>query len=577
MLILYIIILINIKIFVSSKGNLSALLFSRMSTIALIFTSILTYNILHLTSISWGIGIFNGLLQVSQISVFFEIFILLIGSFILVAWPLIKIDKASNINSNNGSTNPIQQSHQGSISYYLNLVKDKICEALYLKGSQPLQEGLISGENLYSYSKENIQDKEYSSTNLGTTSLPRNETESSILANYKYYINYATDYSIIVLFSTLGAILLVSSFNLVSLYLSIELQSYGLYILSAFYKDSKLATLAGLKYFLLGGLSSCFILLGSGLIYTITGLTKFDSIYSLLSVAVSNNLEISQGITLGLIFIFISFLFKIAAAPLHNWSPDVYNNTPTIVTIWLTIMPKISILILLLELYVQIDGASITLATDIILNKASTPLGSEGNNLLSLLSPLNNIEWMNTPIYKIQTIILICSLLSLCLGTIVGLAQTEIKRLLAYSTIAHIGFILLALAINTEQSVDSFLFYILQYSITNLNIFLIIIALGYIYNKFISNYNNVDKNSGLFLNKEVELGTPGTVTADWITKNRQINGNIEDQAGEWRLPDIKKISELKNLVNLNPLLCLSLAICLFSMAGKFICSMPSYY
>ena len=79
---------------------------------------------------------------------------------------------------------------------------------------------------------------------------------------------------------------------------------------------------------------------------------------------------------------------------------------------------------------------------------------------------------MNTPIYKIQTLVLISSLLSLCLGTIVGLAQTEIKRLLAYSTIAHIGFILLALAINTEQSVDSFLFYILQYSITNLNIFL---------------------------------------------------------------------------------------------------------
>src|SRR5882724_820021 len=157
--------------------------------------------------------------------------------------------------------------------------------------------------------------------------------------NYKNTI----EYSLIIIFSTLGASLLISSSNLISMYLSTELQSFAVYILPTLYKDSELATNAGLKYFLLGSLASCLILLGSGLIYTYTGLTNFESIYSLLSV--SNNNSIIQGLTLGFIFIFVGFLFKISAAPLHNWAPDVYDDSPTIVTIWLTVMPKISILI----------------------------------------------------------------------------------------------------------------------------------------------------------------------------------------------------------------------------------------
>jgi NADH-ubiquinone oxidoreductase chain 2 len=136
------------------------------------------------------------------------------------------------------------------------------------------------------------------------------------------------------------------------MYLSIELQSFGVYILATLYRDSESATSAGLKYFLLGGLSSCLILFGAGLIYTFTGLTNFESIYSLISVSYSNN--IIQGLNLGFILIIVGFLFKIAAAPLHNWAPDVYDDSPTIVTIWLTIMPKISIIILLLELHTQL-------------------------------------------------------------------------------------------------------------------------------------------------------------------------------------------------------------------------------
>ena len=167
----------------------------------------------------------------------------------------------------------------------------------------------------------------------------------------------------------------------------------------------------------------------------------------------------------------------------------MYNDSPTIVTIWLTIMPKISILIFLLEIQSQI-----------------------GNSLITIFS------------FSLKNLLLISSLLSLLIGTIVGLAQLKIKRLLAYSTISHIGFILLALAINTEQSIDSFLFYIIQYSITNLNTFLILIALGYVFKN----------NSHSILNS---------------------------------FQDIKYINELKGLFFNNPLLSLSLTICLFSMAG----------
>jgi NADH-ubiquinone oxidoreductase chain 2 len=173
----------------------------------------------------------------------------------------------------------------------------------------------------------------------------------------------------------------------------------------------------------------------------------------------------TQGISLGLILIFVGFLFKIAAAPLHNWSPDVYDEVPTIVTIWLTVIPKISILILLLEL--QYYGFTMLTTETLIEIPASV------SNLLNVT--INPVEANLAPVY-LRNLLLISSLLSLIIGTVVGLAQSRIKRLLAYSTISHIGFILLSLAINSESSIDSFIFYVLQYTLTNLNVFLIIIA-----------------------------------------------------------------------------------------------------
>jgi NADH-ubiquinone oxidoreductase chain 2 len=145
--------------------------------------------------------------------------------------------------------------------------------------------------------------------------------------------NKAKQYSLIILFNLLGALLLISASDLISMYLSIELQSFGLYVLSTLYKEKLSSTSAGLKYFLLGGLSSCFILLGSGLIYTYTGLTNLELIYSLLSIYFNSNFLDLNGISIGIFLIFSGFLFKIAAAPFHNWSPDVYDDSPTLVTV----------------------------------------------------------------------------------------------------------------------------------------------------------------------------------------------------------------------------------------------------
>jgi NADH-ubiquinone oxidoreductase chain 2 len=138
------------------------------------------------------------------------------------------------------------------------------------------------------------------------------------------------EYPMIIVFTTIGASFLVSSTDLVSLYLAIELQSFAVYVLAALYRNSETATSAGLKYFLLGALSSAFILLGSSLIYAYTGLTNLDAISSLICVSTLDN--VTQGVVFGLVIMTVGFLFKVAAAPFHNWAPDVYDGVPTIVT-----------------------------------------------------------------------------------------------------------------------------------------------------------------------------------------------------------------------------------------------------
>jgi len=459
----------------SFNQQLSSIMITRISAIIFIYSGALAFNALYIQSIGSGIGIYSGLFHVTIISQLLDVFLLIMASLILIGWPL------------------ITSSYYNKVISFRNLITD---------GMSPL-----------------------------------NKVSTLVTTKYNYIGLYTprAEYCLIVLFSGLGSSLLISSSDLLSLYLSIELQSFGLYILSTLYRDYESATASGLKYFLLGALSSCFILLGAGLIYTFTGLTNFESIYTLISVSYNATQTIFlSGVTLGVIFIFIGFLFKIAAAPFHSWSPDVYDETPTQVTIWLTIIPKISILVLLLELQ---SGLSINQLSILNIYEYSNILTQFNTDMITNITSNSPFSLgcgaavtYNTS-YVLKMLLLISSLFSLVIGTIVGLAQTRIKRLLAYSTISHIGFILLALAINTEQSIDSFLFYIIQYSITNLNIFLIILALGFIIHKngikLYSNSNNI-------------------YFFDF---------------------DIRYLVDIKGQFLANPLLSLSFCISLFSMAG----------
>ena len=326
------------------------------------------------------------------------------------------------------------------------------------------------------------------------------------------------EYPLILLFIITGAVFLISSSDLVSIFLSIELQSYGLYLLSTLYRNSELATSGGLTYFLLGGLSSCFILLGTSLLYANSGTTNLDGIYVVTSIsdisftsAGANDISMvgassdlnnegldwykSDYINISFLILSVGFLFKVSAAPFHFWSPDVYDAIPTIVTTFVAIIAKISIFIFLLEL-----------------------VHYSSNSLF-------NYEFSWT------TSLIVSSLLSLIIGTVLGLSQVRIKRLFAYSTISHVGFILLALAINSIESIQAFIFYLIQYSITNLNAFVILISIGfslYYYSNETEEYKELPEKD----NSPIQL-----------------------------------VSQLKGYFYINPALALSLAITIFSFVG----------
>ena len=331
--------------------------------------------------------------------------------------------------------------------------------------------------------------------------------------NFKYDTNIINkmgeqyriiEYPLIILFIIMGGTFLVSASDIVSIFLSIELQSYGLYLLSTLYRNSELSTSAGLTYFLLGGLSSCFILLGTSLLYANSGTTNLDGYYVITGLSSIAN-EYTNNIlhwykplylNISLLIMSVGFLFKISASPFHFWSPDVYDAIPTIVTTFVAIIAKISILIFLLELIHYTSNFYFA------------------------------FTWTSSLLFS--------SFLSLIIGSMLGLTQFRIKRLFAYSTISHLGFMLLALSINSLESIQAFLFYLMQYSISNVNAFVLLISIGFSLYPFFNNgplknqYNNLlDRN-----NSPIQL-----------------------------------ISQLKGYFNVNPLLALSLAITLFSFVG----------
>ena len=363
------------------------------------------------------------------------------------------------------------------------------------------------------------------------------------------------EYSLIILFIITGAVFLIISNDLISIFLSIELQSYGLYILCTMYRDSELSTNAGLVYFLLGGLSSSIILLGQGLLYINSGNTGMDGFYIINSISGSSNILLKDNlynnisdfyqyyIQLSLVFVSVGFLFKIASAPFHFWSPDVYDAIPTVVTTFVAIMAKISILIFLLDLVYYTS-----------------------KNLL-------NLSWKNN--------LIISSLLSFIIGSVLGLTQFRIKRLYAYSTINHIGFILLALSIQSVESIQAFFFYIIQYSISNLNAFIILIIIGYFFfnyvtkdesllSKEIYNISNKLKKTKLEviykdnLNIETQQDVIGFINQK---NNNDINEQKNEKLKEINNSPIQLISQIKGFSELNPILAISLSITLFSFIG----------
>ena len=413
-----------------------SILFNRVSIIILLYSIYLANESLYITSLNRGVGLYSGLFHITSITQIFHIFIFIISAAIL-----------------------------------------------QLTGFYPRK----------------VWTEKYSSLN------------KLLFYNFIYYKNKIInkmgeqfkiiEYPLIILFIITGSVFLISTSDLVSIFLSIELQSYGLYLLSTLYRNSEQATTGGLTYFLLGGLSSCFILLGTSLLYSNSGLTNLDGLYVLTSLSdIANNNNIlywykNHYINMSLLILSVGFLFKVSAAPFHFWSPDVYDAIPTVVTTFVAIVAKISILIFLLELVHYTNNSLFT----------------------------SEFSWTSS--------LLISSLLSLIIGTVVGLTQFRIKRLFAYSTISHLGFILLALSINSIESIQAFIFYLIQYSLSNLNAFILLISIGF----------------SLYY---------------YINDNKEY-GKLSDRNNS----PIQLISQLKGFFNINPILSLSFAITIFSFVG----------
>lgn len=354
------------------------------------------------------------------------------------------------------------------------------------------------------------------------------------------------EYSLIIVFIIIGSIFLISTSDLVSIFLAIELQSYGLYLLSTIYRNSESATSGGLMYFLLGGLSSCFILLSTSLLYANSGTTNLDSLYIITSISNVSGDNLSSlfywykayYVHISLLFMSVGFLFKVSAAPFHFWSPDVYDGIPTIVTTFVAIIAKISIFVFLLEL-----------------------VHYTGKSLFDM-----DFTWTMSLLFS--------SLLSLVIGTVVGLTQSRIKRLYAFSTISHVGFILLGLSIHTVESTQAFIFYVIQYSISNLNAFMIILAIGYSLYCFVYNDNSIDTENTQNTTKEnndsnkIDNTVQDTSTID--TENSQNTAKENKDYNNTHDMDnspIQLIHQLKGYYYINPGLSISLAITLFSFAG----------
>jgi len=250
-----------------------------------------------------------------------------------------------------------------------------------------------------------------------------------VLFSSKEYVKISNidkiEYPIIILTSVLGMLLMISSYDLIVFYLGLELQSLSLYILASFKRENEKSTEAGLKYFVLSALATGLLLYGSSLIYGFTGSTNFEIIGKNLD---TNNI----GAVFGIVFIIIGLAFKVSAVPFHMWTPDVYEGAPTSVTSFFAIIPKIAAIAVFIRfMYV----------------------------------PFLNVmdQW--------QLIIIFISIASMILGATAAIGQKNIKRLMAYSSIGHMGYALAGLAPGTNAGIQSTIIYLIIYLVMNLGAF----------------------------------------------------------------------------------------------------------
>ncbi len=273
----------------------------------------------------------------------------------------------------------------------------------------------------------------------------------SISSNYlRIFKIFKIEYPILILSSVLGMMVMISSNDLIVFYMGLELQSLALYVLASFNRDQLKSSEAGLKYFVLSALSSGLLLYGCSLIYGFTGSTNFNLI--------ANELNSNEYVlTFGIVFILVGLSFKISAVPFHMWAPDVYEGSPTSVTLFFTMVPKIAALTVFIRfLYVP---------------------------FLNLID-----QW--------QMILIFLSIASMIFGAIAAIGQTNLKRLIAYSSIGHVGYILAGLATGSNDGIQSSITYITIYILMNLGLFSCLLMMRR-KNEY---YENIEDLSGLSKN-----------------------------------------------------------------------------
>ena len=264
---------------------------------------------------------------------------------------------------------------------------------------------------------------------------------------------FKIEYPILILSSVLGMMIMISSNDLIVFYMGLELQSLSLYVLATFNRDQIKSSEAGLKYFVLSALSSGLLLYGCSLIYGFTGSTNFD--------VIANQLNSNEyAITFGIVFILVGLAFKISAVPFHMWAPDVYEGSPTSVTLFFTMVPKVAALTVFIRfLYVP---------------------------FLNLID-----QW--------QTIIIFLSIASMVFGAVAAIGQKNLKRLVAYSSIGHVGYALAGLTTGSNEGIQSSVIYITIYILMNLGLFscLLMMKRKNVYYEQIEDLSGLSKNHPL--------------------------------------------------------------------------------